>query len=525
MSQFKTNLSQLVRRQMQLNAAGVATVQGDRRRTWRELGDRVARLAGALRGLGAGAGDRVAMLALNSDRYYEFYFGSAWAGTVFVPINTRLAPAEIVYWLNDSECSVLLIDDTFLEPWRQIASQVPSVKEVVYVGDGDVPEGLHGYESLIAAAEVATPSDRGGDDLAGLFYTGGTTGRSKGVMLSHRGLSLNPLQAQPYFGFLPQDRFLHAAPMFHLADGFFCMASATVGATSVFVPAFEPQLVLETLESQEITQALLVPTMINMTVHHAGVESYDLSSLRGIMYGASPMPEAVIKRAMEVLPNARFFQAYGQTETSPILTILGPEHHLTSGPFAGRLESCGQAVSGVDIQIQDEVGREVPVGEVGEICACEGDNIMLGYWNMPNVTAETLRGGWLHTGDGGRMDEDGFVYIVDRVKDMIISGGENVYSAEVENAVYQHPAVAECAVIGIPHEKWGEQVHAIVRLKDGAEASEAELISHCKERIANYKCPRSVDFRSEPLPLSGAGKILKKDLRAPFWEGQDRAVH
>ncbi len=443
---------------------------------------------------------------------------------MFVPINTRLAPAEIVYWLNDSESAVLMVDDAFLEHFRQIRGEIPSVKEVVYTGDGEVPDGMHSYEALLEAASPAAPSDRGGDDLAGLFYTGGTTGRSKGVMLSHRGLSLNPLQAQPFFGFQAEDRFLHAAPMFHLADGFFCMAAATVGATNVFIPAFEAQLVLETVQQAEITQALLVPTMINMTVHHPEAASYDLSGLRGIMYGASPMPEAVITKALEVLPNARFFQAYGQTETSPILTILGPEHHQTEGPHAGRLKSCGQAVSGVDIQIQDEQGREVPRGEVGEICA-RGDNIMLGYWNLPEVTEETLRGGWLHTGDGGRMDDDGFVYIVDRVKDMIISGGENVYSAEVENAVYQHPAVAECAVIGIPHEKWGEQVHAIVRLNEGDEATEGELISHCKQLIANYKCPRSVDFRSEPLPLSGAGKILKKDLRAPFWEGQDRAVH
>jgi long-chain acyl-CoA synthetase len=469
-------------------------------------------------------GDRVAILALNSDRYYEYYFAVPWAGAVFVPINTRLAPAEMVYWLNDSESSVLFIDDTFLAPLAAIEDQLETLRTRIYLGEGPPPEGFVAYEKLIQAGEPIAASSRGGDDLAGLFYTGGTTGRSKGVMLSHRGLTFNPLQAQPIFQFSPEDVFLHAAPMFHLADGFFCMAAATFGVRNVFVPAFNPVQVLETIQRERITQALLVPTMVNMVVHHPDIGRYDLSSLQRVLYGASPMPEAVIRRAMDVIPNATFVQAYGQTEASPVLTLLGPEYHTTAGPYAGKLASAGCAVPGVDLAILDAEGREVPRRRIGEICV-RGDNVMLGYWKLPEITAETLRGGWLHTGDGGYMDEEGFVFIVDRVKDMIISGGENVYSAEVENAIYQHEAVAECAVIGIPHDTWGEQVHAVVRCKEGKTLSEEELITHCRRLIAAFKCPWSVEFVTASLPLSGAGKILKRELRKPYWEGQERKVH
>jgi long-chain acyl-CoA synthetase len=236
------------------------------------------------------------------------------------------------------------------------------------------------------------------------------------------------------------------------------------------------------------------------------------------------MPEAVLKTALQVIPNAQFHHVYGQTEAGPVLTALPPNRMVEEGPLAGKIKSAGVAIPGVEIKIVDEDDNEVPRGTVGEICG-QGENVMLGYWNLPELTAETLRNGWLHTGDGGRMDEDGFVYVVDRVKDMIISGGENVYSAEVENAIYQHDAVVECAVIGIPHEKWGEQVHAIVRLANGKMLDEAAVIAHCHEWIANYKCPRSVSFETAPLPLSGAGKILKTELRQPYWEGHEKQVN
>ena len=518
-----SSLCQLIRRAGQVNGNGVATVFGARTHTWAEFGDRVARLAGGLRSLGVGPNDRVAMLGLNSDRYYEYFFAVPWAGGVFVPINTRLAPAEMVYWLSDSETKVLFIDDTFLEVLPTLREQVKTIEEVIYIGEAVTPDGLISHEALIEGSSAVDEAGRSHNDLAGLFYTGGTTGRSKGVMLSHHNLSYNVLQVLSVIELGCNDRFLHVAPMFHIADGLFCICAATVGAGNYILPGFDPLTTLQAIQDLRINRSLLVPTMVNMVVNHPEVENFDLTALDSVTYGASPMPEAVIERAMEVMPHVRFFQAYGQTETSPALTVLGSQYHVLDGPNAGKLKSCGQAIPGVEIAIFDENDNEVPRGTVGQICA-QGDNVMLGYWNMPDVTAETLRGGWIHTGDGGYMDEEGFVYIVDRVKDMIISGGENVYSVEVENVIYQHPSVAECAVIGVPDEQWGERVHAIVRLKDGMALGAEELLEHCKGLIAGFKCPRSVDFTDTPLPVSGAGKILKRELRAPYWEGQTRSV-
>jgi len=518
-----SSLPQLIRSNVQRNGDRVATRFKGRERTWHALQERISRLASGLHSMGVKEGDRVAILALNSDRYLEFYFGVAWAGAVFVPINNRLAPAEIVHWLNDSGSQVLFVDDAYLAAVAEIHSRLETVRELVYMGEGEAPDGYLPYEELLNSHAAIAPSRRSGDDMAGLFYTGGTTGKSKGVMLSHRNLTYNVLQTQPFIEVDSDDVFLHAAPMFHLADGFFIMLGTTMGCTHVVVPAFEPSLVLQTIQDEQIRTALLVPTMINMVVNHPGISRYDLSSLRRLVYGASPMPEAVIRKAMEVIPGVDFYQAYGQTEASPIVTVMGPEYHATKGPRAGKLKGAGRVVAGIDLVIMDDDDREVPLGEVGEVCI-RGDNVMLGYWNLPEVTAETLRGGWLHTGDGGRLDDEGMLFIVDRVKDMIVSGGENVYSAETEQAVYAHPAVAECAVIGIPHVSWGEQVHAVVRLKDGYSLTAQDLIDHCKSLIAGYKCPKSIEFREEPLPLSGAGKILKKDLRAPYWAGQDRNV-
>jgi long-chain acyl-CoA synthetase len=514
------NLSRTLRRAIQVNGEGVATDCGDRRRTWRELGDRVARIAGGLRRLGVGDGDRVAILSLNSDRYFEAYFAIAWAGGVFVPVNTRLAGPELAHWLGDSGSAVLLVDDAFAHVPEELADRLPDLGRVVHIGDGPPRGSAVAWEEL-AGSTPAPDAGRGGEDLAGIFYTGGTTGRSKGVMLQHRSLSINPLQVLPEMGVARGAVVLHVAPMFHVGEGFFSMLSATVAGESVFLPAFDPGAVLHAIEAKRVNWAFLVPTMINMVVHHPEAETRDLSSLHGMFYGASPMPEAVIERALELMPHTRFHQAYGQTESSPVITMLGPEHHVPGG---AKLRSAGQAVPGVDLAILDPDGREVGCGQIGEICA-RGDNIMQGYWNLPDATARTLRGGWLHTEDAGLVDEEGFLFIVDRLKDMIISGGENVYSSEVENALYQHPAVAECAVIGIPHDTWGEQVHAIVRLEPDQQVDADTLIEWCHGLIAGFKCPRSVEFREVPLPVSGAGKVLKRELREPYWSGQARAVH
>jgi len=313
--------------------------------------------------------------------------------------------------------------------------------------------------------------------------------------------------------------------MFHIADWCMCIGMALMGGTNSFLPGFEPTAVMQRIEDEGIEKMLMVPTMINMIVNHPSIGDFDLSSLKSVMYGASPMPEAVIRRALEVLPGTRFYQAYGQTEAAPILTMLRPEYHTTASDshFAGRLKSAGQALPGIEIAVLGPDDKPVPTGVVGEVCA-RGPNVMLGYRNLPEQTADTLAGGWLHTGDGGRLDDDGFLFIVDRVKDMIVSGGENVYSAEVENAIFQHEDVEQCAVIGVPDETWGERVHAIVVPKAGRAPGAQAIMDHCRGLIAGFKCPRSVDIQTEPLPLSGAGKILKTELRKPYWETQERNV-
>lgn len=505
-------LSRLVKRAVQLGRHDLATEFHDRRHTWEEFAERVARLAQGLRNLAVQDGARVAMLALNSDRYFEYQFAVPWAGGVLVPINTRLAPAEIAYWLNDSGTSVLLIDDHFLPTLPRFRDAIPSVRTLVHVGDGAAPPGFTSFEQLIAGSAAAADAGRQGDDLAALFYTGGTTGRSKGVMLSHRNLLANAFHILSAMEIRRDDKILQAAPMFHLAGGAMSVLAAMAIASSCFIPSFTLEATLAAVERYRITRLGLVPTMINLLVHHPELDQHDMSSVRWLGYGGSSIPEAVLRYTMKVLPQLRFIQTYGQTEASPVLTLLRPEHHALEGPWASKLTSAGQAVPGVEVAILDGDDREVPFGTVGQICA-RGDNVMLGYWQQPELTAQTLANGWLHTGDLGYMDDEGFVYVVDRLKDMIVSGAENVYSAEVENALCRHPAVAECAVIGVPDETWGERVHAVVRLRAGMSIEAGELIAHCKELIAAYKCPRSIEFRTEPLPLSGAGKILKSELR------------
>ena len=516
-------LTDILRRTVQVNGSKPATVFNGRRHTWKEMEDRVARLASALVQRGHSKGSRIAGLGLNSDRYYEFLFFPGWMGASFVPINIRLALPEIIYWLTNSDSEVLLIDDPFLPMLPEIKKQVPQIETVVYIGENETPTGLLSYEEMIAGAEPMAPVEINGQDVAGLFYTGGTTGRSKGVMLSHFSLSYNALQMLPMYKWDCDDSYLHVAPMFHLADGIHSVITATMGIANHFIPTFDPVGTMKTIQENKITSCAMVPLMVGAVVHHPDVKTYDLSSLKTVVYGASPMPESVVRQAIQVIPQAGFLQIYGQTEASPAITCLEPKCHALEGPYAGKLRSAGQAVPGVTLSIRDDQGNPVPPGTPGEIWI-RGGNVMLGYNGMPEVTAETITDGWLHTGDGGYLDEDGFLFIVDRMKDMIISGGENVYSQEVENAIYQHPAIAEAAVIGIPSDKWGEQVHAIVRLKPDHTLSEEALIAYCKAQIAGYKCPRSVFISKDPLPVSGAGKLLKKEMRKPYWEGRESQI-
>jgi long-chain acyl-CoA synthetase len=513
------NLTMSLSRALQQRPDKLATIFRDRRRTYREFGDRVARLAGALRKLGMGAGDRVAMFALNSDRYLEYYYGVWWGGGAVNPVNTRWSAAEIAYSLDDCDTRILLIDDNFLPMLGELRQRAKSLQQIVYVGDGPAPEGLLDHEALIAQADAVDDAVRANDEVAGVYYTGGTTGFPKGVMLTHSGLLCNSLMLIAE-GMCPEDTIgLHSAPMFHLADGMFQGMLALRQATQVFLPQFNPQEVMKAIEAERVTAAVLVPTMIQMLVDHPSIGDYRLDSMRLMIYGGSPINQALLGRAMQRLPQTQFTQLYGMTEMSPVSTLLPPGDHVIG---AKRLSSGGRATFTSEVRIVDELGHEVPRGTIGEIAA-RGPGVMKGYWNKPEETAAVLRNGWMHTGDGGYMDEDGYLFIVDRVKDMIVTGGENVYSIEVENAIARHPSVASCAVIGIPSEQWGETVHGVVVLKPGEQLDAEALKAHCKTLIANYKCPRSVEFVAA-LPVSGTGKVLKNKLREPFWAGRERRV-
>jgi long-chain acyl-CoA synthetase len=516
-------LTQGLRRAVQTRPDGISTRFADRRRTWRQTLERVSRIAGALHARGVRSGDRVAILALNSDRYFELMYAIPWIGAAMVPINTRLAAPEIEYILADSGAVALFVDTAMAHHLEALQGRLADVKAVVWLDDTSSPSDVLRFEDL-AGGPAIDDADAGDRDLAGLFYTGGTTGRSKGVMLSHTNLVVNALNGVAGIGFDAETTYIHSGPMFHLADGASTFGVTMVGGSHAFVPRFDPIDVLQTIECEQVTHAQFVPTMINMLVSHPRFAEFDIKTLSFILYGASPMPEGVLRRAMQVMPHVRLMHAYGMTEAAPIVTLLDPRYTTLAGPFAGRLKSCGQTALACEIKVVDSERREVPRGTAGEL-AIRGANIMQGYWNKPDETAAVLVDGWYYSGDGAYMDEEGFVYIVDRLKDMIISGGENVYSAEVENAISLLPGVGEVAVIGVPDERWGERVHAIIVPKPGATLGADEVMEHCRGQIAGYKCPRSVDFRTTPLPLSGAGKILKRELREPYWKGFTKAVN
>jgi acyl-CoA synthetase (AMP-forming)/AMP-acid ligase II len=516
--------TQPIRRSAQTRPNGIATVFGDRQRTFIETENRIACLAAGLRKLNV-SGARAAILAYNSDRYFEAFFAIPWAAGVVVPLNIRWSIPELVYSLNDSQASVLFVDDAFLAVVPALRSDVKSLTRMIYIGEQEAPEGMIAFEGLIAESDPVGDTGLSGDELLAIFYTGGTTGLPKGVMLSHNNFYSASFALMSEMGIKGRDvRYLHAAPMFHIADAAIGMANAIAGNTHVFTPFFEPAAVIDEIGRCQITDALLVPTMVGMLLGHPALETTDISSLQKIIYGASPMPSSVLKCATETFPNVEFFQAYGQTELSPVITVLRPEHHVFDGEGAERIRSAGQASVMVEIKVVDSQGNALHTGQVGEVLV-KGPNAMLGYWGKPDETAAALADGWVKTGDAGYLDADGFLFLVDRVKDMIVSGGENVFSAEVEHAIAQHPGVLEGAVIGIPSEKWGEEVHAVVRLRSGFELDEGELIEFCKKKIASYKCPRSVKFTSNPLPTTSVGKISKVDIRRPYWDSLGRAVN
>jgi long-chain acyl-CoA synthetase len=520
-----------VRRAERLHPTRAAVVCDEHRMTYREFGTRVRKAAGALRALGVGKGDRVAVLLLNCHRYLELYGACFELGAMIVPLNIRLAAAEIVYTVNDAETAVLVVDEALRPLVEAARPALATVREYIYAGPAGgeattLPPGMRPYEALVSAAEeLRDPPEIGEEDIAGLFYTSGTTGHAKGVMLTNRNLAANALQIAGYFLPRADSRALHSTPMFHLSGGPSAWLFFWFGGAHVVQHVFDPKGALALVERERITNVTWVPTMINMLLAQPEVERTDFSSLRLVAYGASPIAPDRLKQALRVF-DCQFIQAYGMTEAAPVLTLLLPEEHEPEGNERAvhRLLSCGREVPGVTVRVLTPDGRQISPGEVGEIVA-RGANLMVGYWRKPEATAAVLRDGWYYSGDLGTVDEDEFVYVVDRSKDMIVSGGENVYSTEVEAALYSHPAVLECAVVGVPDDTWGEVVKAIVVLRTGAQATADELIAHCRERIAGYKCPRSVDFMLEVLPKSGSGKILKRELREPYWRDKQRRVN
>lgn len=485
-----------------------AIVCGDERASFAELGQRCRRLAGALDSLGLERGDRVAILAANSPAYIEVYMGVPAAGYVVVPLNWRHAEPELRYALEDSSARVLITD-------RDPGALAGVVEHVVMLPDA--------YEALVSSAGERTLGDAvGEDDLAGLFYTGGTTGSSKGVMLTHRALLANAFHFNTALPLDPDDIVLVMAPMFHAAGSVWIAPAVWLGCRQVPVPVFDPKTVLEAIERERCSVTLGVPTMLAAIAEEQIASPRDTSSLRLIVHGGSPIASETLRRLHGAIPHCEIVEIYGATEMGPIATALRHEEQLVGGP---RGRSCGQAVPGVGLRVIDDDWNELAVGETGEI-AVRGPNLMTGYWNKPEQTAEVLRDDWYRSGDLGYQDDEGFVFLVDRAKDMIVSGGENVYCTEVEEVLYQHPGVLEAGVFGIPDDKWGEAVHAIVvRRSEAPDLSAEELIAFCRERLGGYKIPKGIDFQTQELPKSGPGKILKRALREPYWKEHERQIN
>ena len=522
------------------------TYQGSTQ-TWRETLLRCRAQASVFAQSGIERGDRVAYLGFNSNVCFEGYFAPSAIGAIFVPLNFRLAIGELIECLDDCSPRILLCEPAFYSQAVALFKGCASVEHVFVTGDPaefdatsangveidgavqPLPSGMRSLERCIAETVAANafvdlqPSSF--DETLILFYTGGTTGRSKGVMLSNKNFLCNTTGSVPLYKMQDGWCFLIVGPLFHIAAGARIFSCAVLGGHAIVLPKFDVPDVLESIANYRINSATLVPTMFQMLIDHPLFPSADLSSMQMVASGAAPMPMALQHRVIEAFSGINLYQTYGMTEAAPIVTSLDSQYHVVSGPGSEKLGSVGRPAPHVQLRIIDEHGADLPTGQTGEVLA-RGDNIMTGYWNLPEQTAVALRDGWYYTGDAGYLDDDGFLFLEGRVKDMIVSGGENIYPIEIENVLSSHPAVHQCAVIGIPHETWGEAVHAIILLEDSESKppTERELITYCRERIASYKCPVSVSFRSEAMPLSPINKILKTELRKPFWEGRSSAL-
>ena len=487
--------------------------------SFKDVRRRVNSLVNALADLGVRKGDRVGILAYNCPQYFEVY-GLSKAGMVCVPLNYRSVGRELSYLISNSGINTLILEREFVDVINSIRHDLEGVRSFVCLDA--VVEDMLNYEELISRYPPDEPTDDiEADDACILFYTSGTTGRPKGAIHTHR--SILAEANLPHRELKPDDIVLCVMPFFHAGGaGVHLIPAYAAGTTMVIHKKFDDTAVLEAIEKERVTYVCLVPAMIIRLLEHPNLSDYDLSSLHTVGYTGAPIPVEALKRGIELLGEV-FLQELGQTETFNMAVLQREDHKLQGSPKElRRLESVGKPLVEGELRIVDEHGQDVPIGEIGEIVA-RSDRTMKGYWELPRETAETIKDGWLHTGDVGRMDEDGYVYLVDRRKDMIISGGENIYSREVEEVLYMHPAVLEAAVVGVPDEEWGESVKAELVLRAGTEACEEEIIDFCKVNLASYKKPRSVEFWEE-LPKTGSGKIKKGEIREPYWEGHETAI-
>ena len=515
------NVAGILRAHATTLSGKVALVQGDRVQTWQESYARSCHVAQSLKAVGVGNQDRVAFLDKNSIEHFEVFYGCALLNAVSVDINFRLAGPEVAFIVNDSRAMVFVVNAEFVPVLDAIVGELTHVKKILVIGEHAKHESYEAWVSRYQPIDPGVQAKAG--DVAFQLYSSGTTGRPKGVMLTN----------ENFFGILPTSRDLWmmnvnainliAMPLFHIGGSGWAMAGQWNGCKSIIVrEATDVGALVKLIGQHRITHAFMVPALLAFTLMVPDIDKADFSSLKLIAYGASPISEQVLAASLKTF-KCNFVQVYGLTETTGVVTMLTHEDHDVDGPKKHLLRSCGKPSMGIELKIVNEAGKQLPAGEVGEIII-RSKQVMKGYWNMPEETARSIRNGWFYTGDAGYTDKAGYVYIHDRVKDMIVSGGENIYPAEVENAMMKHPAVADVAVIGIPDDRWGEVPLAIVVRKPGVEVTEDDIGAFGRTQLAGFKTPKKVAW-ADALPRNPSGKILKKDLRAPYWVGRTRQVN
>lgn len=521
------NIPTLIAKGAKYYSDRTAIVFGEKRFTFREVNERANRLANGLLSLGIKKGDRIASLNRNCCQHIEIVFARFKIGAVDVTLNPRLSPEEAAWQINDSKTNTIFVAEELLDNVRPILSSCRGIKNIIALSGASGKE--IDYEELIASGSPEEPptieTELYDDELGGIMYTAGTTGKPKGI--AHPRRTAWAVARNLLLDMVPdlssQDVFLGLQPLYH-AVGWFILPCWLRGTTHVIVPEFRAEIALDTIEKEKVTVVKTVPTVLVRLVAHPDIRKRNLHSVRTIIYGASPMPIEPLKQAIQIFGPV-FIQNYGQTEAPMNICLLRKEDHVTEGETekTARLASVGRPYTLVEVRVVNEKGMDVSAGEVGEVVV-RGDHIMKEYWQLPQETQETIKNDWLHTRDMARMDKDGYIYLVDRKSEMIISGGLNLYPNEVEQVLYKHPAVLEAAVFGVPDNDWGESVKAVIALKPGMMVTEQEIIDFCKSHLASYKKPKSVDFMTS-LPKSPEGKVLRRTLREPYWKGHDRRIH